>query len=599
MAKNNKKSKKSQSVLTAKQKIVLRILLVVIGAAALASLALASFTFAYRNRLYPNSYIGGLNLGGKNINEARDLLTQRINELPDSLSISTDKGGTHSIALSDIDLTIDTTKTVAELYAIGRVGTLTQNLRELLAAIFSRNVRSAEVTLNTQKLEQELSEFETSLGTPARDAALKLASDGSLSVTPSATGFGIAVEDATQTIRHNAAQLTFTSQFTLTTLQPHIHEDQVANAQVRATQILEQTPLTLIADTAKLVVTRDQVFGWFTLQRGPQDSVATLAIDAEKVKPVVTQLATSVDREPADAQIIGDNGSLRVVKDHVSGAKLNVNEAVTKIRETLGGDTPVANAQITLPVTTTLASIRSDNLESLGIKELIGHAETNFKGSPNNRVHNIKTGASFLNGIIIKPGEEFSTVKTLGAVDNTTGYLPELVIKNNSTIPEYGGGLCQVSTTLFRSVLNAGLKVLERQNHSYRVSYYEPPLGLDATIYLPKPDFRFLNDTPGHILVQSKVEGTKITFDLYGVKDGRVSSVSDTTAFNYLDPPAPIYVETDTLPKGEVKQIEKPHQGVSTVVTYVVTRDGQEINRQVFRSKYQAWAARFLVGTRE
>jgi vancomycin resistance protein YoaR len=242
--------------------------------------------------------------------------------------------------------------------------------------------------------------------------------------------------------------------------------------------------------------------------------------------------------------------------------------------------------------------VDENSLDALGIKEIIGRGETSFAGSPANRIHNIKTGLSFLQSALLKPGEEFSTVKKLGAVDNTTGYLPELVIKENRTTPEYGGGLCQVSTTLFRAVLKAGLKVTERQNHSYRVSYYEPPVGLDATIYLPRPDFKFLNDTPGHILVQGQVIGNRIIFELWGTSDGRTSVVTDPIITNIKPPPPEIRTETDTLPLGEVKQIEKPHEGATAIAYYTVTRNGQVINKQTFKSIYKPWAARFLVGTR-
>ena len=180
----------------------------------------------------------------------------------------------------------------------------------------------------------------------------------------------------------------------------------------------------------------------------------------------------------------------------------------------------------------------------MGLKELIGTATTSYAGSPSNRRYNIANGTKYLAGKLFKPGEEFSVVKSLGAVDATTGYLPELVIKENRTTPEYGGGLCQVSTTLFRAALNAGLKITERKNHSYRVSYYEREVGpgLDATIYLPSPDLKFLNDTPGWILIQGTVNNAKseVTFELYGTNDGRRSVVGKPVVYDITNPPDPI-----------------------------------------------------------
>ena len=124
------------------------------------------------------------------------------------------------------------------------------------------------------------------------------------------------------------------------------------------------------------------------------------------------------------------------------------------------------------------------------------------------------------NGVLIKPGEEFSFVKILGEVDGEHGYLPELVIKHDKTEPEFGGGICQVSTTTFRAAINSGLEITARRNHAYPVSYYNPQ-GMDATVYVPRPDLRFINNTPGYILIETQIEGTKLIFNFYGTDDGR------------------------------------------------------------------------------
>jgi len=194
---------------------------------------------------------------------------------------------------------------------------------------------------------------------------------------------------------------------------------------------------------------------------------------------------------------------------------------------------------------------------------------------------------------LIKPGEEFSTVKALGAVDGSTGYLPELVIKENKTIPEFGGGLCQVSTTLFRTVMNAGLPITERLNHSYRVVYYERGVGpgLDATVYLPKPDFRFKNDTPGWILIQGEVKGTNITFEMYGTKDGREATIDGPHTLSTTAPPPTVYESNPALAPGEQKEVGHAHPGASTVATHTVKRGDEVINQQTFTSKYKAIAA--------
>ncbi|MCK4919362.1 MAG: VanW family protein, partial [Candidatus Pacebacteria bacterium] len=146
--------------------------------------------------------------------------------------------------------------------------------------------------------------------------------------------------------------------------------------------------------------------------------------------------------------------------------------------------------------------------------------ESNFAGSPSNRRHNITVGAAKFQGVLIGPDDTFSFNTALGNVGPKEGYLPELVIKKGETIPEYGGGLCQVSTTTFRGAVLAGLEITERKNHAYPVQYYAPQ-GTDATIYPPHPDLQFKNNTPAYILIQTKIIGNKLYFDFYGSDDGR------------------------------------------------------------------------------
>ncbi len=158
---------------------------------------------------------------------------------------------------------------------------------------------------------------------------------------------------------------------------------------------------------------------------------------------------------------------------------------------------------------------------NLGITELIARGESNFKGSPSNRRHNIKVGVQKMTGVIIAPGQEFSFNKYLGPVDGEHDFLPELVIKKSGTVPEFGGGLCQVSSTTFRAAMQAGLPITQRRNHAYAVSYYAPQ-GTDATIYPGVVDLKFVNDTPGSILVWPYLKDTNtLVFDFYGTKDSR------------------------------------------------------------------------------
>jgi vancomycin resistance protein YoaR len=199
----------------------------------------------------------------------------------------------------------------------------------------------------------------------------------------------------------------------------------------------------------------------------------------------------------------------------------------------------------------------------MGISALIGEGTSNFRGSTANRIHNIKVAIERFNGALIKPGEEFSFVKTLGDVDADHGYLPELVIKQGVTEPEFGGGICQVSTTTFRAAIYSGLKITARRNHAYPVSYYNPQ-GMDSTVYVPQPDLKFKNNTPGYILIQANIVGTVLTFDFYGTDDGRKTTIDGPTI-------------TERQPDGAMK---------ATFTQHVLDKDGKEFIDDVFNSSY-------------
>ena len=174
--------------------------------------------------------------------------------------------------------------------------------------------------------------------------------------------------------------------------------------------------------------------------------------------------------------------------------------------------------------------MREDNIAELGIVNLLGRGQSDFSGSSSSRKHNIKIGASKYHGVLVEPGETFSFNKYLGPVDETGGFLPELVIKPGKLVKEYGGGLCQVATTAFRAALYSGVPITERKNHAFAVNYYSWPFGgpgVDATIYPPHPDLRFKNDTGKYILIQTSISGNRLTYDFYGTKGSRRAEVEN------------------------------------------------------------------------
>jgi len=296
--------------------------------------------------------------------------------------------------------------------------------------------------------------------------------------------------------------------------------------------------------------------------------------------------------DPQNAKFEIKNGRVVEFQQSKDGFEVNFDASFNLLENKFIGE---GERNITLAITELKSKLHTQDVNDIGINEIIGTGHSNFSGSSQNRIHNISTGAAAINGLIIKPDEEFSLLKALGKIDKDNGYLQELVIKGNETIAEYGGGLCQIGTTLFRTVLQSGLPVTMRRNHSYRVSYYEPA-GTDATIYDPWPDFKFINDTKNNILIQTRIEGNDIYFDFWGTKDGRTVELTDPTIHNITKPGPTKLIETLDLPVGEKKCTEHAHNGADAYFDYTVTYDEENIVEKRFTSHYVPWQEVCLIG---
>lgn len=256
-----------------------------------------------------------------------------------------------------------------------------------------------------------------------------------------------------------------------------------------------------------------------------------------QINDAINDFAAGLDIKPVNAQLGVIDGQLAEIAPAIPGQRLDLDASETAIIQALIHDQSSAD----LVVAEVQPELTLAKLKDLKITTLLGEGTSKFTGSPSHRIHNIHVGAERFNNVLIAPGAEFSFVDHLGDVDATTGYLPELVIKGDKVIPEYGGGLCQVSTTLFRAAIYSGLKITERHPHSFPVHYYNPQ-GFDSTIYPGAADLKFINDTPSSILIQSHVEGSTITFDMFGSSDGRTVA---------LDGPH----QYDVQPDGSMKAI--------------------------------------------
>ncbi len=315
-------------------------------------------------------------------------------------------------------------------------------------------------------------------------------------------------------------------------------------------------------------------------------------------------LAQHIDIPVADALFQFNAGRVTAFRPSREGKQVNRDKTKEAFMQTLATVPNTSETHIVVPLTveTIKPSMTTDQVNAFGIKERIGRGYSEFAGSIPGRVHNVALAAARINGVLIKPGATFSFNDAVGDISAATGYQSAYIIKEGRTVLGDGGGVCQVSTTLFRAALNAGLPIVERRAHAYRVHFYEDDgskAGLDATVFSPSVDLKIKNDTPGYILIQAKTntKNMTLTFELYGTADGRRAEILNHQVGGLTPPPPPLYQDDPTLPKGVTKQVDWAAWGANASFRYKVTRNGEVLQDQVFTSRFQPWQAVYLKGT--
>lgn len=307
-----------------------------------------------------------------------------------------------------------------------------------------------------------------------------------------------------------------------------------------------------------------------------------------------------LEAAPENARFIfnDDTRQLDLFSSATIGRTLEVDQSIQAINQALQNGQHSTSLSFTLinpPVTDQMTGAE------LGITELVMEYSTFFAGSSPDRVQNIKTASEKFKGLLIPPGGTLSMSDELGDISLDNGYAEALIILGDQTIKGVGGGVCQVSTTLFRTALYAGFQIIERHPHAYRVGYYEQInssgshdtdlAGMDATVFVPLVDFKFTNDTPYWLLMETYVStsNSSLTWKFYSTKDGREVSVNSSGTSNIIAPPEPVYRENPELPQGTKKQVDWAVEGADVTVTRTVTREGQNLYNDNFFTRYEPW----------
>jgi len=514
--------------------------------------------------------INNFKIGGANFVQAQEILKQQIASFESQKLKLTFGNESWLLSPKELGISIDSEQTLANAKNFGHGSNLLAATAEQSTALFSQKNIAPIYQVDSAQFKQALSSL-SSIEKTAVNASLEYdRQEKNFSLTPAATGRAINRIELVKNVIQNFGQPDQTVYLALVEQEPEIKEENLGSAKNAAQILIDNAPYVLQGeDSQTWKVEKDTLGDWIKTVLGDSgQGEAAVSLDQEKIKVFLAPIAKSINREATSAKLTWENNEIKFILLAQPGQKLNLEKSIQKITDDilagLAATDQAPKKNIPLVIEKTAPGVSDQNVKELGLTSLLGKGESNFAGSASNRQHNIKVGAQKLNGWLIKPGEEFSFVNAIGEIDGANGWVEGLIIKNNQTIPEYGGGICQVSTTLFRAAVNSGLKITERQPHAYPISYYNPP-GFDATIYPPRPDLKFKNNTGGHLLLQNKIVGTKLFFEIYGQSDGRQVKIKGPTVLS-----------------------KNPDGSMKTILTQEIWRDGALVEKNDFRSNYKS-----------
>ena len=512
---------------------------------------------ANANRFVLGASAGPISLSGNSYSQGETLLDQKAHSF--LLSPVTLTQGQNNIAVTpgEIGFRMNTDAALAQAWSVGRSGVIVTDIANQVASLINTPAVPLSAEVDLVQFEQTMRSALANIDEPATNAGLRWnALTGRFDEVAAEAGRVADLEPIRVAILDAAPRLEPIRSLGLVMIDdiPAINDQDLTEGRVLFSTILDQLPVTIVADDYQSRLTRTAVAPWLLLTTTSTGIGADIDTEAAETW-LKDRVAANVDREPQNAVFeTGESGRVRAFALAKDGQQLDTETSVGLLREHLLS-AALDTTTIELPVLVTKPALGDDSAEELGIVELLAVGETNFSGSPANRIHNIGIGASRYDGLLLEPGQEFSFNEFLGPVTADTGYKPELVIKPEGTVPEYGGGLCQVSTTAFQAAVQAGLKITQRRNHSYMVRYYGAP-GFDATIYPPYTDLKFVNDTPAHMLIQTEVIGTTIRFYYYGTDDGRDVEIDGphTLAINNDGSGSAVLGVTTSWPDGRTEE---------------------------------------------
>jgi vancomycin resistance protein YoaR len=573
----------------------------------IAAILSMGYRLVYWGRIFPGVSVAGVDVSGMNRDDAA-LKIQAALTFPYTGRIVFRDGQNVAVEPpSRLGMVLDPAASAQFAYDFGRKGSLFGTINDELNAA-QVGVALPPVTVFDQRVAYAyLQNFSQKVNKPVVEASLVVTG---LDVSPRAGQAGRSLNTESTLVYVHAQLQTFRDGEIPLVIQERSPQVMDASTQAAAARNLLAAPLAVSipdaqsGDPGPWQIQPADLAPMLRIGRlSAKDGAPQYVVQADPVRlqALIEEIAKQVNRPESNARFTFDEktGQLVPIQASAIGLQVDVPGSVEDIEKAIAAGQQSAF----LRVNTTQPKVADTaNAQQLGITGVISSQVTYFYGSSAARLKNIETAASRFHGLLVAPGETFSMGEHMGDVSLDSGYAEALIIYNGKTIKGVGGGVCQVSTTLFRTVFFAGFPVVERHAHAYRVYYYEqrpggsndPTLsGFDATVYFPLVDFKFMNDSPYWILMDTFFDaGTRsLTWKFYSTSDGRTVQWDTTGPTNIVPAPTPVITfNPDLGPDEQLKHVDYPADGADVNINRMVLRDGKIVFVDKFVTQYQPWA---------
>jgi vancomycin resistance protein YoaR len=568
------------------------------------AIVLVSYQSRHSGRIFTGISVMGIDLSQMEMAEAEAVLSQNFSYANEQI-IFVDPATNQEFVKSpaELGLTFDATQTVQAAYELGRSGGSVQQARDMFDSYYYGRSLSPVLQLDEGQLDSSLAELAATINQSPSNATFDL-SNGETSYAAGQPGRFLDVADLRSRV------ITPLTSFRPAEVELLVHEVTPAvydagDAAAQIQQILG-SPITFYLqqplddlDLAPITLSNDDLAAWMRVEVTQVEDgggAHNVFVDENALRHWLRQYEEQIYRDPVNARFYFDDATreLVLVAPHINGRELDIEATIAQFK------TQVNSPNRSIPfVVKEIVPVANSNATAadLGITELITENTTWFSGSSDARKHNIATGAANFYGIVIAPYEEFSFNKYMGNITEADGFTEGLIIVGGQTIVGIGGGICQVSTTLYQTAFFAGFPFTERLEHGYMLGYYRDGagFGMDATVYNDGDiniDMKFINNTPYYLLIENyySEENQALTFKFYSTSMGRTVVKEDPVFANVTEVPGSDkdrwdYVET--LAPGTVNQVDWATEGADVSVRRLVyNADGQLIEDRTFVSNY-------------